>query len=70
MEKIESFSIEDNNNIINEENKAINDRFLINNSNLNEPLIYTKKKEKISYYHFCPHFCFININWIYSYHHY
>ena len=46
MEKIESFSIEDNNNIINEENKAINDRFLINNSNLNEPLIYTKKKKK------------------------
>ena len=46
MEKMESFSIEDNNNIINQENKDINDRIHINNSNLNEPLIYTKNKKK------------------------
>ena len=45
MEKIESFSIEDN-NIINEENKDLKNRFHINNSNLNEPLIYTKNKKK------------------------
>ena len=45
MEKIESFSIEDN-NIINEENKDLKNRFHINNSNLNEPLIYTNNKKK------------------------
>ena len=44
MEKIESFNIEEN-DVINEENKELKDRFHVN-SNLNEPLIYIKNKKK------------------------
>lgn len=50
MEKTESFNIEDNNtniNILDEENKDLKNRFLVkNNSNLSEPIIYTKNKNK------------------------